>query len=74
MLADSAQAFREVGLDINFLKSHWTSYPTFEGMQINIGAESISWEPNLTFAGAKLDLPGIDEAACNHRAAQAQKV
>ena len=43
-------------------------------MQINIGTESISWEPNLTFVGAKFDLLGNDEAACNYRTAQAQKV
>ena len=43
-------------------------------MQISIGAESISWEANLTFVGAKFDFLGNDGAACNYRTAQAEKV
>ena len=73
MLAETVAAFKTVGLDVGMEKTHWTCWPSEEGITIGIDGVGVAWEPYLTFVGGVLDFNGNSGNAIDHRIAQAEK-
>ena len=67
-------AFAQAGLDVGTDKSHWTSYPEKPLSTLQVGPDSVKWEPHVTFVGTVLNLVGNDGPAMEHRISQAEKV
>ena len=74
MINDLVAAFREIGLGIGADKTHWTSTPAQEHMNIKVEDCDVEWESTITFVGTVLDLTGSSAAAIQHRVNQGNKV
>ena len=74
MVAQTLEAFADVGLAVSTEKCHWSSCPTKPQSRLKFGADRLCWEPTFTFVGSVIAFCGNDGPAINYRLAQATKV